>query len=330
MAKMQKLRNIVNNTPADASDVAWNYGTLEGFVNNELLNRDGSVSMAGGAQLSLSGNPVNDLDAVSKQYVDSIQPVGMMVDYGGAVAPTGWLLCDGAIRNQVEYPALFSVIGTKFNSSGEGPTQFRMPDFRNRVAVGPGDNLLGASGGYKDAQLAEHDHGGGEHAHPLPKHKHTLSDHTHTIEAHSHGIKHDHGKANTKESEHNHTVNEMVINSGHNVAFQGGGGNLGLSNADRIGNEPYTYGMPMNVGKLNGSAFGGKHLHEFDMPEFTGNSLNNTAALVTGKPGPSDTSEVKDTSTNNGGSANTDKSGVSASKKNYPPFVTVTKIIKAV
>ena len=330
MAKMQKLRNIVNNTPADASDVAWNYGTLEGFVNNELLNRDGSVSMAGGAQLSLSGNPVNDLDAVSKQYVDSIQPVGMMVDYGGAVAPTGWLLCDGAIKNRVEYPALFAVIGTKFNSSGEGPTQFRMPDFRNRVAVGPGDNLLGASGGYKDAQLAEHDHGGGEHSHPLPKHKHTLSDHTHTIEAHSHSITHDHGEADTKDSTHNHTTSEMVINSGHNVAFQGGGGNLGLSNADRIGNEPYTYGMPMNVGKLNGSASGGKHHHEFDMPKFTGSSANNTAALVTNKPGPSDTSEVKDTSTNNGGSANTDKSGVSASKKNYPPFVTVTKIIKAV
>lgn len=171
---------------------------------------------------------------------------------------------------------------------------------------------------------------GGEHSHPLPKHKHTLSEHTHTIDAHSHSITHDHGEADTKDSTHNHTTSEMVINSGHNVAFQGGGGNLGLSNADRIGNEPYTYGMPMNVGKLNGSASGGKHHHEFDMPKFTGSSANNTAALVTNKPGPSDTSEVKDTSTNNGGSANTDKSGVSASKKNYPPFVTVTKIIKAV
>ncbi len=330
MAKMQKLRNIVNNTPADASDVAWNYSTIEGFVNSELLNRDGSVAMAGGAQLSLSGNPVNDLDAVSKQYVDAIQPVGMMVDYGGDVAPTGWLLCDGAIKNQVEYPALFAVIGTKFNSSGEGSTQFRVPDFRNRVAVGPGDNLLGAQGGYKDAQLPEHEHGGGEHAHPLPKHTHTLSAHTHPIAAHSHSIKHDHGKKNTTDETHEHKVSEVTINSGHAVAFQGGGGNLGLSNADRIGGNPYTYGMPMNVGKLNGSANGGSHHHELDLPEFTGNSGNNTAGLVTGKPITGDTSEVKDTSTNNGGSANTDKSGVSAAKKNYPPFVTVTKIIKAV
>lgn len=330
MAKMQKLRNIVNNTPADASDVAWNYSTLEGFVNNDLLNRDGSVSMAGGAQLSLSGNPVNDLDAASKQYVDAIQPVGMMADYGGDVAPAGWLLCDGAIKNRVEYPALFAVIGTRFNSSGEGPTQFRMPDFRNRVAVGPGDNLLGASGGYKDAQLPEHDHGGGEHSHPLPKHKHTLSKHTHTIEAHSHSIKHNHGSHKTKANTHTHSTSEVTINSGHAVAYQGGGGRLGLSNADRIGGEPYTYGMPMNVGKLNGSANGGSHDHSFDMPEFDGNSGNNTAGLATGEPSSDNTSEVKDTSTNSGGSANTDKSGVSATKKNYPPFVTVTKIIKAV
>ena len=323
MAKMQKLRNIVNNTPADASDVAWNYSTIEGFVNNELLNRDGSVAMAGGAQLSLSGNPVNDLDAVSKQYVDAIQPVGMMVDYGGDVAPTGWLLCDGAIKNQAEYPALFAVIGKKFNSSGEGPTQFRVPDFRNRVAVGPGDNLLGARGGYKDAQLPEHDHGGGEHSHSLPKHKHTLSKHTHSVEAHSHSIKHDHPAASTStDGSHGHDTIDNNYGADSRVAsFVDYPGWVAVNGLTIRGGLTYQRGV---------TSAGSKHKHSINLPPFTGNSANNTAALATGGPSVADTSEVKDTSTSDGGSDKTDKSGVSATKKNYPPFVTVTKIIKAV
>ena len=322
MAKMQKLRNIVNNTPADASDVAWNYSTLEGFVNNDLLNRDGSVSMAGGAQLSLSGNPVNDLDAVSKQYVDAIQPVGMMADYGGDVAPTGWLLCDGAIKNRVEYPALFAVIGTRFNSSGEGPTQFRMPDFRNRVAVGPGDNLLGARGGYKDAQLPEHDHSGGEHSHPLPKHKHTLSKHTHAIEAHSHSIDHNHGSAYTStDGAHAHDTIENNYGADSRVAsYVDYAGWVAVNGLTIRGGQTYERGV---------TSKGSSHKHSFNMPNFTGMS-GEAAAATTSDVDPGDTSEVKDTSTNSGGSADTDKSGVSATKKNYPPFVTVTKIIKAV
>lgn len=72
------------------------------------------------------------------QLSPNILPAGIMWDYGAAVAPTGWLLCDGAIVSRATYSALFTAIGTSFGNGTGGGSDFTLPDFRSRTAVGSG------------------------------------------------------------------------------------------------------------------------------------------------------------------------------------------------
>lgn len=72
-------------------------------------------------------------------------PVGGMMDYGGATAPTGWLLCDGSAVSRTAYAALFTAIGTSYGA-GNGTTTFNIPDRRGRGSVGK-DNMGGSAAG---------------------------------------------------------------------------------------------------------------------------------------------------------------------------------------
>lgn len=60
--------------------------------------------------------------------------------FAGQYAPVGWALCDGGELSIQDYPALFSVIGTRYG--GDGQRRFALPDLRGRAPVqagqGPG------------------------------------------------------------------------------------------------------------------------------------------------------------------------------------------------
>lgn len=51
---------------------------------------------------------------------------GMMVAYGGASAPSGFLICDGTTYSQTTYASLYSVIGTTYGSGAPGT--FKVPN----------------------------------------------------------------------------------------------------------------------------------------------------------------------------------------------------------
>ncbi len=68
-----------------------------------------------------------------------VMPVGCVIPFAGAAAPTGWLLCQGQAISRTTYAQLFSVIGTTYGS-GDGKTTFNLPDMRGRVAVGSDAN----------------------------------------------------------------------------------------------------------------------------------------------------------------------------------------------
>ena len=48
----------------------------------------------------------------------------------------GWTVCDGTSLKMMEYPALYGVIGVKYNQSGDGPGTFRVPDYRGQAING--------------------------------------------------------------------------------------------------------------------------------------------------------------------------------------------------
>lgn len=55
-------------------------------------------------------------------YADA--PIGSIIPYGGATAPSGWLICDGRALNKAEYVDLFEAIGTNYGGSGSA---FNLP-----------------------------------------------------------------------------------------------------------------------------------------------------------------------------------------------------------
>lgn len=70
-------------------------------------------------------------------YADA--PIGAIMPYGGATAPSGWLLCQGQPVSRITYAELFAVIGTAFGT-GDGSTTFNIPDLREATTKGVGLN----------------------------------------------------------------------------------------------------------------------------------------------------------------------------------------------
>lgn len=84
---------------------------------------------------------------------------GTILAYGGASAPSGYLICNGDAVSRTTYANLFTVIGTTYGT-GNGSTTFNVPNLRGRFALGKATSgtgsTLGASGGSID-----HTHTGG-------------------------------------------------------------------------------------------------------------------------------------------------------------------------
>ena len=69
-------------------------------------------------------------------------PPGSIIAYAAAVAPNGWLLCDGSSYNRLgTYGDLYNIIGTLYGNNDLDT--FRVPDIRGRVVAGYGnENIL--------------------------------------------------------------------------------------------------------------------------------------------------------------------------------------------
>jgi microcystin-dependent protein len=69
-------------------------------------------------------------------------PIGGIIPYAGAIAPYGFLFCDGSEVERTKFQALFDVIGPIYNGASPllGVLTFRLPDLRGRFALGK-DNM---------------------------------------------------------------------------------------------------------------------------------------------------------------------------------------------
>lgn len=64
----------------------------------------------------------------------SLIPIGGVVAYAGAVAPPGYLECDGSAVSRTTYAALFSVISDVWGV-GDGSTTFNVPTLAQMQAL---------------------------------------------------------------------------------------------------------------------------------------------------------------------------------------------------
>lgn len=73
-------------------------------------------------------------------------------------APTGYLMCDGALVSRTTYAILFAVVGTTYGP-GDGSTTFNLPNFKDRMPIGAGTTYsANTTGGSKDAIIVSHTH----------------------------------------------------------------------------------------------------------------------------------------------------------------------------
>lgn len=63
-------------------------------------------------------------------------PIGSVNYFAAAVPPVGYLECNGAVVSQNTYAELYQVIGTMYNTGGEGTGNFRLPDLRGEFIRG--------------------------------------------------------------------------------------------------------------------------------------------------------------------------------------------------
>lgn len=108
-------------------------------------------------------NIIDSYDTENILYAD--MPIGTIVPFGGAGAPTMFLLCDGSEVAKATYPELYEVIGDVFGTASDA-TMFCLPDLRECVPVGVGKNITKSItnhdrynlGQFKDDALGTHDH----------------------------------------------------------------------------------------------------------------------------------------------------------------------------
>lgn len=97
-----------------------------------------------------SGAPTGNynLQAGGTLWADS--PIGTILAFGGANAPSGWFLCQGQAVSRTTYSELFAIIGTAFGA-GDGSTTFNLPDLREAVPKGAGLQGLNTVGAHLDS-----------------------------------------------------------------------------------------------------------------------------------------------------------------------------------
>lgn len=97
--------------------------------------------------LTMNGNKIISLAdgtiATDAATFGQIPPTGAIIMYGGASAPTGWLLCDGSSYTTAAQPGLFAVVGYTFGGAG---ANFNVPNLTNFAPVGKGGSIAPSLG----------------------------------------------------------------------------------------------------------------------------------------------------------------------------------------
>lgn len=142
---------------------------------------DSSGFLVASATTAVELGYVSGVTSAIQTQINAVQqvPSGAMMDFGGTVPPTGWLVCDGSAISRTTYAALFTAIGVLWGV-GDGSTTFNIPSMSRRTTMGAGGsgsatigNTVGNVGGEETHTLITAE---------IPAHSHTanVSDPGHT------------------------------------------------------------------------------------------------------------------------------------------------------
>lgn len=150
---------VVTSLTAAAMDAIAAATIVSAAVNGSghliLTKNDASTVDAG----SVKG-PTGSTGATGAQGPIGVGPTGMVAMYGGSIAPSGWVICDGSPISRTTFSALFSAIGTLWGA-GDGVTTFNVPNMQQKFPRQDTGNV-GSSGGSNN-----HVHGVADHNHQI-------------------------------------------------------------------------------------------------------------------------------------------------------------------
>ncbi len=308
------------NKPDNSTDYADVLGKIR-----DMLSSLGKMVFTGDSNIPTGFFQWNDTKKNVEKYngssfdvVGSYMPVGAGCEWYTDTAPSGFLLQDGSEHSQTTYADLFAVIGTTFNTGGETPGYFRVPDRRERFPIGKADS--------GDADTIGNTGGSFDHTHTI-SHTHSVAGHYHgkgsisisSSGSHNHSINHNHGAVTSSSSgSHTHTSKSWPVTAYQNY--------LGTSGTRYWALGPQDGSTLVTSDRENvTTSSSGSHTHSVDLPNYSGNSgstshshsnsnFSGSVGNTSGSNGDSDIT-TGGASNSNSGSAN-------------PPYLVVNYIIK--
>jgi microcystin-dependent protein len=280
---------------------------------------------------TIADNSVS-LQMLTTAVQEALVPTGTITAFGGTVAPAGWLLCDGTAYASVTYPALSSLLGAQYNTSGGQASppagQFRVPILTGRVPVGRSTgetefDTMGETGGAKTVTLTEAQSGLVAHSHTVSASGTTStvsSDHTHswggTFATSGQDVDHYHSGTTAAAGTHDHSIDIQ------GMATQSHAHNASATDSVAAKPNPSTGSSVATAAPINNA---GSHTHVFN----TNGTSNSHAHTVTvgGNTGGISANHTHTVSVS-GTAATVTGANASQAHNNIQPYIVVNYIIK--
>lgn len=128
---LQLIEAVTDEVNLPADDTIQSYRVTAAQIKEYVL-------AAGNIITEMLANLAVTKGKLSNAVQESLVPAGVILDFAGSSAPSGYLMCYGQAVSRTTYSDLFSAIGTTYGT-GDGSTTFNVPDYRGRVSAGKDD-----------------------------------------------------------------------------------------------------------------------------------------------------------------------------------------------
>ncbi|MBF46076.1 MAG: hypothetical protein CMD38_07410 [Flavobacteriales bacterium] len=129
--------SFVGQVAIDTSNKVVYIATTAGNAGTAVWTQANAGTITVSGVVSGSGSFSGGAASITTSYAVNPVPSGVISQFGGNAAPTGYLLCDGSAVSRTTYADLYTAISTNYGS-GDGSTTFNLPDLQDRFPVGKG------------------------------------------------------------------------------------------------------------------------------------------------------------------------------------------------